>query len=94
MPSFDLIYANERIDFIKQTSATMIDLYKKLENTHSSEDMIALKELYSSVCSYISDYYKYLEETGIPAEESYLTKWLDEDHVRNYFEDIGYLVEE
>ena len=94
MPSFDLTYANEQIDSITQTSVKMFDFYKSLQDQPSAEDIHILTELYSSVQSAITDYYTYLKKTGVRPEESYLTKWLDEEYVRTYLDDIEHLIEE
>jgi len=77
MPSsFNIDYANERIDYITQTFKTMVDLYKQSKDTSSAEDIANLIVLHTSVHTEISNYYRYLRETGISAEESYLTKWI------------------
>ena len=83
---FDLTYANECIDCITQMYDKMIALYMHVKDkVPSNEDLHNLTELHRSICADISNYYKYLEETEISPEESYLTSWLDK---RSFYEDI------
>ena len=94
--TFDIIYANERIDYITETSNTMLQLYKELmvQSIPTQEDVKSLADHHKSVTLAISDYYDYLEKTGISAEESYLTKWLDDRYFTEYIEDIEYFLTE
>ena len=94
MLNFDLDYANERIDCIKQTYKNMLDLYEQIKYINPSNDtMNNLDELYTSINVDISNYYKYLEKTGVPIEDSYLTSWLDINACYYYFENIEYFLQ-
>ena len=90
---FDLTYANERIACITQTYDKMIALYMQIKDkAPSKDDLRNLTELYGSVRLDISNYYKYLEETEISPEESYLTSWIDKGSFYDDMDEIEYFV--
>ena len=61
---------------------------------YTAKDKTVLAELYTSVITAISKYYKYLEITGVPAEESYLTHWLEQWDMHDQYEDIDCFLQE
>jgi hypothetical protein len=83
-------YEKNHLDFIIGSSDTMIKLFNEIRDleTPSSGDLDKLTELYASVTTAISEYYAYLEKTGIPYEESYLTHWLKKGDYDDYYDEI------
>ena len=72
----------------------MLDLYTQIKIQPTDEDMNSLASQYSSVMTAISKYYEYLEKTGVPTEESYLTHWLEKDYFPDYYEEINCFLHE
>ena len=68
----------------------MLHLYNHISllSTPSSEDIEQLASQHDSVMKAISHYYEYLEKTGTPVEESYLTHWLDKGYFPDYYHEI------
>lgn len=89
MTEFNEIYANEKIDFITNTSYEMMNLFKELEKlrTPPHDKMEQLSNYYDNVTRAIADYYVYLEKTCTDVTDSYLTHWLKNDHCPSYYYD-------
>ena len=78
MLPFDLVYA--------QKFKEMCILYGHVnEHTLSAPTIL---ELHTSITTDISNYYKYLEKTGTPVEDSYLTHWLDKNDYMDWDERV------
>ena len=95
MPSFDATFANGQIDFIKENSYKMVELYKLLKDKPSQPERITqLQNTYVAVMKTINEYYEYLEKTNVTPEESYLTHWLKKDAAPELYEEIEYFLED
>ena len=91
----DLVYMNERIDFITKLTEKMNALFIKLTNKDNDTDdeFNQLKVIYKQVNDSIDDYYLYLASVNIKAEESYLTIWLYEYNNIEIIKEIGHFIE-
>ena len=52
-----------------------------------------LRQFHRSVIVAITAYFKYLKETETRAEESYLTKWIDNEPFNKYEDEIDYFLQ-
>ena len=83
MSSFDLLYANKCIDSILEKTKKMTELYRDRESAAFGNDrLLLLRELYILVSKEVSSYQDYLGQSGVPANESFLTKWLENSEYR------------
>lgn len=91
----DLVYMNERIDFIKSNLDKATKIYEKLKIVQVIEfsEYDVLEKLHREMITAIDNYYTYLESVNIKAHESYLTLWLDEYNNSERIDEIGYFLE-
>jgi len=91
----DLVYMNERIDFITKLTEKMNALFIKLANRDddSNDEFNQLKVMYNQVNDSINDYYLYLASVNIKASESYLTIWLYEYSNIEILKEVGHFIE-
>ena len=91
----DLVYMNERIDFIKSNLEKALIIYEKLNVAEviGFSDYDTLEKLHKEMITAIANYYTYLESVNIKGHESYLTIWLDEYNNNERIDEIGYFLE-
>jgi hypothetical protein len=90
----NLIYANNRLDFITETTHTMVKLFKELERmpTPPRDKVEQLSKYYDDVTRAIVDYFVYLKETDTNPEDSYLSHWLKKNDCSYYYDEIEYFL--
>jgi hypothetical protein len=91
----DIVYMNERIDFIKSNLEKATLLYEKLKTDKviGFSEYDVLEKLHREMITAIANYYTYLESVNIKGHESYLTIWLDEYNNNERIDTIGYFLE-
>ena len=73
----DILYMNERIDFITGIILKLSSAYKYVLEGTASQNAGEIKALRDVAVAEVSRYYAYIESRGIRPEESYLTHWME-----------------
>lgn len=81
-------YAFDWITNIQGKVKGMLEYYKQVKQ--SGEDKKTLAEYQKVVDEEITDYYKYLKQTGVPPSDSYLTQWLEE--FQDQYTEVSYFL--
>ena len=82
--------SEDKLDHIMQTTSVMMKFYRELDSKfhHREKELTEFSDMFRNVSESIADYFDELREKGIPPEESYITKWLNDGDYSEHFNSI------
>ena len=80
----DITYANKQLDSIQKVAEELRNLYYLKERDDGK-----IKTSYNHLMDLIADYVDYLHKVDVPFNESYISKWVEEDENIRLFADVG-----